>query len=315
MSRPGPILRIHPPIVGGQEQVCVLTGQPITLGRGEDCDVVLLEQAASRHHARVEPAGGGWMLVDLGSKGGVWLGDQAVQRHTLQDGDVFRIGGTEIRFVRHPHAQPTILPAGAGVAEAAVAPTIVATDPTPAPHVARPAPAAWRRPEPAAPPAAAPPAAPPWPPPATPAAPAAWPAAAPPPGPGPAAPPPPPVPPVAPRAAVPAAPPPRAAAFAPPPDPTFYDDGLVAHAGNRAGSVYHLGIGPELAGTGRTFMWDRAAQLPNPGASESFMSSIGDIVHEPEPRRSSRVRVWLVLVVLAAALVGGLVYALELARA
>jgi hypothetical protein len=104
-----PILRIRSPIIGRGEQIFELTGAPVTIGRAEDCDVVLLEQSASRVHARLLPEAGGWVLVDEESHAGVFVGGQRVRRHALADGDRFRIGETDFQLVARPASQPTLV--------------------------------------------------------------------------------------------------------------------------------------------------------------------------------------------------------------
>src|SRR5690606_32988273 len=107
-----PILRIRAPIVGRGEQVYELTASKVTIGRGEDCDIILLEQAASRAHAELRATEEGWLLVDLCSDNGVWVGGERVTRRRLDDGETFRIGETTLQLVLNPHAQPTIVEEG-----------------------------------------------------------------------------------------------------------------------------------------------------------------------------------------------------------
>src|SRR5207248_1401213 len=65
------------------------------IGRDPRCDIVLPEESASRRHAQIgRNAGGYFEIVDLGSKNGVLVGDERVERMTLLDGDVFTIGDT-----------------------------------------------------------------------------------------------------------------------------------------------------------------------------------------------------------------------------
>ncbi|MBX7080520.1 MAG: FHA domain-containing protein [Nannocystaceae bacterium] len=106
---PRPILRIRSPVIGRGEQVLELGTNPIAIGRAEDCDVVLLEQSASRLHARLVPEAGGWVLVDEGSQGGVFFGAERTSLRRLRDGDEFRIGETTFQFVERPGSQPTLL--------------------------------------------------------------------------------------------------------------------------------------------------------------------------------------------------------------
>ncbi|MCX4245151.1 FHA domain-containing protein [Paraliomyxa miuraensis] len=108
------VLRIHAPVIGQEERVLAWDGhghgRPITLGRDETCDVVLLEQAASRHHARLEQRGDQIVVVDLDSANGVWVGDERVEgSRVLHDGDAVKIGDTTIELVLNPHRQPTLI--------------------------------------------------------------------------------------------------------------------------------------------------------------------------------------------------------------
>ncbi|MCI0657472.1 MAG: ATP-binding protein [Acidobacteria bacterium] len=50
-----------------------LSDHPITLGRAADCDVVIAEPFVSACHARIEPAGKGYVVRDAGSTNGTWV--------------------------------------------------------------------------------------------------------------------------------------------------------------------------------------------------------------------------------------------------
>lgn len=75
---------------------------PIVIGRSPECDVAVRDILLSRTHCRIEPAGQGWRVVDLGSKNGTHVGWQAVRSHVLRDGDHLRTGRTRIAFHTRP---------------------------------------------------------------------------------------------------------------------------------------------------------------------------------------------------------------------
>lgn len=153
-----PILRVRSPVIGRGEQVFELGTAPVTIGRADECDVVLLEQSASRIHARLLPSAGGWEVVDEDSHGGVFLNGERIHARHLADGDTIRIGDSEIQFVLRPAAQPTVIgstrphPAPVPGMDVGVAPTIG----TPAPFQAPPRVVQAPAPAPAPPPPAAP---------------------------------------------------------------------------------------------------------------------------------------------------------------
>ncbi|RJK94928.1 FHA domain-containing protein FhaB/FipA [Vallicoccus soli] len=51
---------------------------PVTVGRAQDCTVVLDDDYASGHHARLFPRDGAWWVEDLGSTNGTYLDRQKV---------------------------------------------------------------------------------------------------------------------------------------------------------------------------------------------------------------------------------------------
>ena len=64
----------------------------ITLGRGEECDIVLPDRQVSRVHARVSRAEDGFYIEDLGSKNGTYVNGMPVRdRVKLQDGDEIQV--------------------------------------------------------------------------------------------------------------------------------------------------------------------------------------------------------------------------------
>lgn len=91
----------------------------IQIGRLEGNDIVLEDPLASRHHAVVRWANGGYELEDLGSANGTFVqGQRVTNRMLLTPGQTLRIGNTDMRFdllapqdANASLAQPAPLPA------------------------------------------------------------------------------------------------------------------------------------------------------------------------------------------------------------
>lgn len=67
------------------------------IGRREGCDIVLQDKLASRAHALLLQYHGHPAIADLLSAHGTLVNDHPVTFHMLRDGDVIRIGETELR--------------------------------------------------------------------------------------------------------------------------------------------------------------------------------------------------------------------------
>ena len=66
----------------------------LTLGRGEDCDIVMPDRQVSRYHLRVRRDAAGFVLEDLGSKNGTFVNGKQVQEGVsvrLQDEDEIHV--------------------------------------------------------------------------------------------------------------------------------------------------------------------------------------------------------------------------------
>lgn len=73
-----------------------LRSMTTTIGRGEEADVQIDEPAVSRRHTAIERSRGAYVLRDLGSTNGTYLGGLLHGAVViLRDGDRFRIGLTE----------------------------------------------------------------------------------------------------------------------------------------------------------------------------------------------------------------------------
>jgi diguanylate cyclase (GGDEF)-like protein len=76
-----------------------LAGRTVVLGRGDACDVRIVDQSVSRTHARVECDGDGYDVADLQSTNGTFVNDVPVMSHRLKDGDYVRVGNCIYRFL------------------------------------------------------------------------------------------------------------------------------------------------------------------------------------------------------------------------
>ena len=78
-----------------------LEDAPVTLGRADDSTLVLTDDYASSRHARLVPGDGAWMVEDLGSTNGTYLGATKVARPTpVPLGTQIRIGKTVMELRR-----------------------------------------------------------------------------------------------------------------------------------------------------------------------------------------------------------------------
>ena len=78
--------------------VYVITGARITIGRGDDNDIVISDLKASRKHAQVAISSGKWMVQDLGSANGILFNNKVVRGSELKTKDVITIGETTLEF-------------------------------------------------------------------------------------------------------------------------------------------------------------------------------------------------------------------------
>jgi hypothetical protein len=69
----------------------------LSIGRSRDCDVVLTDITVSRHHARLIPRDGAWVLHDLSSTNGSYLNGHPVSRCQLRPGDRVALGEALLR--------------------------------------------------------------------------------------------------------------------------------------------------------------------------------------------------------------------------
>ena len=100
----------------GQTRTLALPAHTVTVGRSPDCEVVLDDPEVSRSHARLylDPFGR-WIVQDLHSRNGVWVGGRQVARHPLGVGESVEIGPFELSIAEGPEdpIPPEVRPAPA----------------------------------------------------------------------------------------------------------------------------------------------------------------------------------------------------------
>jgi hypothetical protein len=75
---------------------------PCLIGSSKKCTVWINSPQIETQHLRITQGDDGWLLEDLGSAHGTFMGDKKIKRRVLQDGDEFRLAGylrlrTELR--------------------------------------------------------------------------------------------------------------------------------------------------------------------------------------------------------------------------
>jgi hypothetical protein len=70
----------------------------LVIGRSPNCDLILSSPSVSRHHAVIVEHGGRWIVIDAGSRTGVWIGDQRVPTATLTETTPLAIGRAYLWF-------------------------------------------------------------------------------------------------------------------------------------------------------------------------------------------------------------------------
>ncbi len=75
-----------------------LSADRVTVGRSSVCDLCIEEPSMSSEHARLVFSDNTWRVINLLSTNGVYVNDQKVFSHRLNDGDEIRLGRARLRF-------------------------------------------------------------------------------------------------------------------------------------------------------------------------------------------------------------------------
>lgn len=97
-SQPAPTARPSAGVRMAHGEFIAMSGPTLTIGRAPDNQVVLSDQQASAHHARLVAETSGVAIEDLGSTNGTFVNDRQVNRQQLAHDDRIRVGQTEMSF-------------------------------------------------------------------------------------------------------------------------------------------------------------------------------------------------------------------------
>jgi len=80
------------------DEIFRLSTDRVTVGRSKVCDLCIEEPSMSSEHARLVYSDNAWRVINLLSTNGVYVNDQKVFSHRLNDGDEIRLGRARLRF-------------------------------------------------------------------------------------------------------------------------------------------------------------------------------------------------------------------------
>lgn len=91
------LFHLYPVLTGVNvgESFAVSPGE-LVIGRGDTCDVQVLDDGASRRHALLRIEGNEASLEDLSSRNGTFVNGRRIDRQRLHDGDKIQVGSTTI---------------------------------------------------------------------------------------------------------------------------------------------------------------------------------------------------------------------------
>lgn len=69
-----------------------------TIGRSADCELIVLDEGVSRHHAKIEFSNLGWIIKDLGSANGTFVNGVHIDETILLDKDAFHFDNENYIF-------------------------------------------------------------------------------------------------------------------------------------------------------------------------------------------------------------------------
>ena len=72
-----------------------------SLGKSSDCDIILMDSFASRHHAELLVSNKGIFIIDAGSKNGIFVNGKRVKQYLkLKEGQPVKIGNLALSIAK-----------------------------------------------------------------------------------------------------------------------------------------------------------------------------------------------------------------------
>ena len=78
---------------------------PWSVGRSDENAVAIKDPNVSRKHAKLIRSENGFIVEDLGSTNGTFLGGAPIDRERIEDGDELTFGQVTAQFIRRSDAQ------------------------------------------------------------------------------------------------------------------------------------------------------------------------------------------------------------------
>lgn len=89
----------------GQEDKCLLDQVQMRIGRAPDNEIIVEDETVSGHHALItirphdkNEKESEYILEDLNSTNKTFVNNKEIERHSLKEGDVIRVGSTRLKF-------------------------------------------------------------------------------------------------------------------------------------------------------------------------------------------------------------------------
>src|SRR4029450_6292195 len=88
-------------VAGTEQRYALAEGECLTIGRLNECEIVLTDQAVSRRHFTVEARGQTLIVTDLDSANGTFVNERLIHTCSAAPGDTIRAGSVAFDVVGH----------------------------------------------------------------------------------------------------------------------------------------------------------------------------------------------------------------------